>query len=270
MTGLVKSVLAHPLTKGLDLDDPRTTELRLQIIQKKSFLRKIYDDWYRMIQSRIPAGEGQILELGSGAGYLHRFVQEVIRSEVFPCRGVELVADARSLPIATRSLKSIVMTDVFHHIPDVRAFLSEAARCLRPGGRIIMVEPWVTSWSKLVFGRLHHEPFVPNAETWEIPSKGPLSGANGALPWIVLIRDRSRFDSEFPNLHVAEIRPMMPFKYLISGGVSLRNLMPSVSYHAWEWLERSLEPWNHRLAMFAFIELIRLEDNTKRPAYGKR
>jgi SAM-dependent methyltransferase len=261
MTGFLNSILAHPLTKSLDLDDPRTTELRLEIIQTKSFLRKIYDDWYQMIQSRIPAGKGQVLELGSGAGYLQRFVPGVIRSEVFPCRGVELVADARFLPIATRSLKSIVMTDVFHHIPDVGAFLRDAARCLRPGGRIIMVEPWVTSWSKLVFGRLHHEPFVPHAESWEIPCKGPLSGANGALPWMVLVRDRGRFDAEFPNLRVEEIRPMMPFKYLVSGGVSLRSLMPGVSYGAWEWLERTLARWNHRLAMFAFIDLIRLEDD---------
>src|SRR5258706_955922 len=159
MTSLLNSILAHPLTKALDLDDPRTTELRLEIIRTKPFLRKIYDEWYRMIQSRIPAGDGEVLELGSGAGHLHRFVPEVIRSEVFPCATVELVADACLLPIATRSLRSIVMTDGFHHIPDVSSFLREAARCLRPGGRIIMVEPWVTSWSKLVFGRFHHEPF---------------------------------------------------------------------------------------------------------------
>src|SRR5258706_13158652 len=102
MTSLLNSILAHPLTKALDLDDPRTTELRLEIIRTKPFLRKIYDEWYRMIQSRIPAGDGEVLELGSGAGYLHRFVPEVIRSEVFPCATVELVADACLLPIATR------------------------------------------------------------------------------------------------------------------------------------------------------------------------
>src|SRR5215831_4944942 len=155
MVRLLNSILAHPLTKDLGLDDPATTELRLNIIQAKSFLRKIYDDWYRVIQSRIPTGNGRVLELGSGAGYLRRFVPEAIRSEVFFSRNVDLVADARFLPIATRSLKSIVMTDVFHHIPDVSAFYREAARCLRPKGRIIMVEPWVTSWSKWVFGNLH-------------------------------------------------------------------------------------------------------------------
>jgi hypothetical protein len=41
---MLKSLLAHPLTCGLDLDDPRTTELRRRIIQEKSFLRQIYQD----------------------------------------------------------------------------------------------------------------------------------------------------------------------------------------------------------------------------------
>ena len=212
-----------------------------------------------MIRFRIPVGRGGILEPGSGAGHLYRFIPEVIRSEVFFSRNVGLIADACSLPIASHSLKSIVMTDVFHHIPDVSAFLREATRCLRPGGRVIMVEPWVTSWSRLIFGRFHHEPFLPNIESWEIPAKGPLSGANGALPWIVLIRDRNRLNTEFPKLRVEEIRPIMPFKYLVSGGVSLRNLMPSAAYFAWEWLERALAPWNHRLAMFALVDLMRLD-----------
>lgn len=254
----LKSVLAHPLTKGLDLDDPRTTELRLDIVRSKPFLRNIYDDWYRMIRARIPAGEGGVLELGSGAGYFHQFVPEVVQSEVFFCPNVQLVADARSLPLATGSLKSIVMTDVLHHIPDVGAFLREAVRCLRPGGRMVMVEPWVSGWSKLIFGKLHHEPFLPEAERWEIPSTGPLSGANGALPWIVFIRDRKRFAAEFPEFRVEEIQPMMPFKYLVSGGISMRSLMPAFSYSAWGWLERSLSPWNQELAMFALIDLMRI------------
>ena len=36
--------LAHPITRGLDVDDPRTTELRLRILQDKPFLRRIYDE----------------------------------------------------------------------------------------------------------------------------------------------------------------------------------------------------------------------------------
>jgi SAM-dependent methyltransferase len=253
----LKSVLAHPLTKGLDLDDPKTTELRLRIIQGKPFLRRIYDDWYRMIRARIPAGEGLVLELGSGAGYFRQFVPGVIQSEVFLCRNAHIVADARRLPFPDGRLKAIVMTDVFHHIPNVEKFLREAVRCLRPGGRIIMVEPWVSPWSKLIYTRLHHEPFLPDAPEWEIPDSGPLSGANGALPWIVFVRDRERLLRAFPEVLIEEIHPMMPFRYLVSGGVSMRSLMPGILYGAWVGLEALLSPWSHSLGMFTLIDVQR-------------
>ena len=43
-----------------------------------------------------------------------------------------------------------------------------------------MVEPWVSRWSRLVHGRLHHEPFLPDADSLEHSGRG-LSGANGAF-----------------------------------------------------------------------------------------
>ena len=146
----LKSLLSHPLTKGFDLDDPQLTERRVQVIQSKPFLRRLYQDWYRLICRRIPAGRGSVLELGSGAGFLSKFVDGIIQSDVLFCPNVDLVADARDLPFLTSSLKAIVMTDVFHHIPRPEAFLSEATRCLRPGGRIVMIEPWVSPWSRLI------------------------------------------------------------------------------------------------------------------------
>jgi hypothetical protein len=66
----------------LDIDDPTTTELRLEVIRRKRFLLKIYDDWYGMIRSPIPARRGESWN-SAGAGYLYSFIPEVIRPEVF-------------------------------------------------------------------------------------------------------------------------------------------------------------------------------------------
>jgi SAM-dependent methyltransferase len=88
-----------------------------------------------------------VLEIGSGAGFLERRIPEVIRSEVLRCSHVHIVLDARALPFCSGALRAVVMTDVFHHLPDVRAFLREATRCVRPGGSLVMIEPWVTQWS---------------------------------------------------------------------------------------------------------------------------
>jgi hypothetical protein len=116
-----------------------------------------------------------------------------------------------------------------------------------------MVEPWVSTWSRPIYTRLHHEPFNPDAADWTFPQSGPVSGANGALPWIIFERDRSAFEAEFPELEIETVRPFMPFRYLVSGGVSMRQLMPEATFPLW----RGLERWPRRWSMFAFVQLRR-------------
>jgi SAM-dependent methyltransferase len=254
---LLRRWLAHPLTAGRDLDDPATTGLRKQIILSKPFLRAIYDEWYSMLAAELPAVDGAVIELGSGAGHCERFIPDLITSEILFCPGVQLVADGQQLPFSDSSLRAIVFTDVLHHVPNVRRFFYEARRCLRPGGRILMIEPWVSGWSQFVYKRLHHEPFRPDAAEWEFPSSGPLSGANGALPWILFVRDRTKFEAEFPELEIDSARPFMPFRYLLSGGVGMRALAPAFTYPFWSRFERSLNGSMNNVAMFAAISLTR-------------
>jgi len=210
-----------------------------------------------MLAAELPSGPGAVLELGSGAGYCDRYIPGLIRSEVFCCPSVQLVLDGRQIPFRDGSLRAIVFTNVLHHIPDLRGFFEEGSRCLRPGGKILMIEPWVTPWSRFVYKHLHHEPFFPESEAWSFASSGPLSGANGALPWIVFSRDRLRFESGFPELAIDRIRPFLPFRYLVSGGVGMRSLMPSFTHSFWARLETWLEPCMASLAMYAFIAVRR-------------
>jgi SAM-dependent methyltransferase len=239
----------------LDLDDPATTHLRRQIIASKPFLRAIYDEWYSLLAAELPSGTGDVLELGSGAGYCSSFIPGLITSEVFPCAGVQTVVDAAQLPFASDSLRAIVMTNVLHHLPKVQSFFTEASRCLRPGGGIVMIEPWMTPWSRFVYGHLHHEPINVDMPNWTFPTSGPLSGANIALPWIVFERDQSKFTAEFPQFSLEQVRPFLPFRYLLSGGVALRSFMPGFTHGTWAGLERALQSQMPRLGMFAFISL---------------
>jgi len=243
--------------RGRDLDDPGTTDLRRQVIRDKKFLRRIYEEWYGMISDALPDGNKPVVELGSGAGFLSEYVDGLITSEVFHLPGLNVVMDGGALPFPDASLRGIAMTDVFHHLPDVRSFVAESARCVIPGGRVVMIEPWSTPWSRVIYKNIHHEPFVPEAKTWEFPASGPLSAANGALPWIVFSRDRDKFEAEFPEWSVHTVRPFMPFRYILSGGVSLRSLMPEVTYGAWQLFETALTPLMPMLAMFTMIILER-------------
>lgn len=266
LSAILKDQLAHPLTRGLAIDDPRTTQRRLEIIRGKPFLRKIYHEWYRMIAEVLPPSGASglthlpVLELGSGAGFMGEFVPGLITSDVMVCPGVNLVADGRAMPLADRSLSGIAMVDVLHHVPEPRRFFREAARVVEPRGVIAMVEPWVSAWSKLIYTRLHHEPFVPGATDWGFETTGPLSGANGAMPWIIFQRDRLRFEQEFPQWRIDVVRPFMPLRYLLSGGVSLRSLQPGWSFGVWKSIERVLGVCGCQAAMFAMIVLRRTDD----------
>jgi SAM-dependent methyltransferase len=251
--------LVHPLVRGLDVDDPRAIPLRRRIVREKIFLRRIYEEWYAALAGSLPPGTDPILELGSGGGFLQDVMPGVVTSELSVQPGVRLVLDGQRLPLADGSLRAIVMTDVLHHLPEPRRFLREAARCVRPGGRVVMIEPWVSSWSRLIYSRLHHEPFLPDAPDWEFPAGGPLSAANMALPWIVFVRDRARFEREFPQWRIARLEPLMPFRYLVSGGVSLRSLSPGWTFGLWRAVERALAPWMTHLGMFVHVVLERTE-----------
>ncbi|HEY7319404.1 MAG TPA: methyltransferase domain-containing protein [Candidatus Binatia bacterium] len=255
---MLKRWLAHPLTRGLDVDDPRTTHLRRKIIREKGFLRRIYQEWYRAITAVLPDGQGGVLELGAGGGFMSDFIPDLITSEVFYCSSSRVILDGLRLPFMDKSLRGIVMTNVFHHLPVPRLFFAEATRCVRLGGAVAMIEPWVTPWSRFVYTRLHHEPFDPEAPLWELPISGPLSSANDALPWIIFARDRIRFEQEFPQWQIEMINPFMPFRYLVSGGVSLRGLAPGWTYGMWRDLENLVRRLNNQLAMFAQIVLRRV------------
>src|SRR5205807_2248366 len=100
---MLKTWLAYPLTRDLDIDDPHTTHLRQQIIQEKNFLRRIYQEWYREIAAALPPPDGAVLELGAGAGFMRDFIPNLITSEIFHCPNIRAVLDGSRLPFVARS-----------------------------------------------------------------------------------------------------------------------------------------------------------------------
>ncbi|MES2999070.1 MAG: class I SAM-dependent methyltransferase [Pseudomonadota bacterium] len=52
-----------------------------------------------------------------------------------------LVYDGHRLPLDNASVDRVLCFDSFHHVKDQEATLAEFARVLRPGGRVVMLEP---------------------------------------------------------------------------------------------------------------------------------
>lgn len=252
------SWLKDPVPAALDINSPVATVCRRQTIQRKPFLKCFYEDCYQFICGKIPkSGDGVVLEIGSGAGFFKDLYPGLITSEILSLSTVDVILDAQALPLKRNCLCSIVMVDVFHHLPDVKRFFEEALICVRPGGTIVMVEPWITRWSHFIYRFFHHEPLDMKTADWSFPANGPLTGANSALPWMVFKRDRQKFESEFPEWEVEEIKLDYPFAYLASGGLSYRSLLPGNMFGIFRRLENAFQPVMATIAMFAKITLRR-------------
>lgn len=242
-------------THGLDLDDPQLTIIRREILKKKNFLHKIYDDWYRLIQSFTNDGGSPILEVGSGAGFSEEIFLNVNKSDVLFLPSNHLVMSALDIPFSTESLQTIILVNVFHHLPAADRFLENAQRILKTNGRMIMIEPWMTPWSHWILSKINPEPTDVNMKGWRFYSNGPLSDANAALPWIVFQRDKEDLNSKYPDLRIIHIQPMMPFRYFLSGGMSSWFSFPGFSYSVIDFFENLFARKMDSLGMFALIVL---------------
>jgi SAM-dependent methyltransferase len=242
------------------LDNPaRIAEIRA-VIDRKPALRRFYAGVYGRYAASLAKcpKEGLAVELGSGGGFAQEVIPELLTTDVLPYDGVDRVIDATCMPFADRSVRFLCMTNVFHHIPDVVAFLREADRCLTAGGRLLMIDQHPGWISGPVLRYLHHEPFLPTASDWRFDTTGPLSGANGALAWIVFVRDRARFVREFPTLRILNYGPFGPLSYWLSGGLKRWCLAPRPVLGLVATLDRFLLHLSPQFGSFVEIELVRV------------
>jgi SAM-dependent methyltransferase len=241
----------------LDLDSPERTIFHQKIIKEKLFLRKLYNEWYKVftdVKSQLP--DGKMVELGSGGGFLKEIEPAVICSDVLDLPTNDLTFSALEMPFNDNEISAVFMIDTFHHIPDSRQFLNEINRVLKKNGMLVMIEPANSIWGRFIYQNFHHEPFDVKGG-WQIPVSGPLSGANGALPWIVFKRDFNKFETSFPNLRLLEFQYHTPLRYLVSGGVSFKQLAPDFTYPFFSLLDKFLSAVSYHLSMFVTIKIIK-------------
>ncbi len=253
-------LLKLPRTRYIgELDDPHTTELHAKIIQQKMFLKKLYIDFYKQFKAGIdqPANK-MMVELGSGGGFIKDIMPNVITSDVLELTSVDMVFSATKMPFENSTIDGFFMIDVLHHIADSRAFFAEVCRCLKTSGKIVMIEPANTLWARFIYKNFHHELFDEQAQ-WQLNGTGPLSNANGAIPWIIFSRDREVFEKEFPSLRIVAIHNHTPLRYLLSGGLTLHQLVPSFSYSLIKAIEYALSPLSIWLGMFQTIKLEKID-----------
>jgi SAM-dependent methyltransferase len=198
-----------------------------EIWDKKPVLRTVYADFFdRIVEVCV---DGHTLEIGSGISNFTERMPEAIASDIQFGSDLDLVADAQRLPFADDFLGNIVMLDVLHHIEYPRLFLQRAAKSLRRGGRLVMIEPAITWGSSLFYRYVHPEPVNMLADPLALgepdPARDPYDG-NQAIPTLIATRDRERFHALMPELRIIKVEWFAFVVYPLSGGFKRWSLIP--------------------------------------------
>ena len=220
----MKQFLLNPEVRDLwgSSDEAQLLAAYERVWDRKRLLREFYQTWYRQISAELKPGS--ILEIGAGTGNFKRWLEprRCWTLDILPGKYVDIQADALRLPFRAGSLDNIVMIDALHHFARPFAFLEHAAQVLRDGGRVLLVEPFVSAWGWFVYKFLHHERIDfgfresdTAKEAWD---------GNAAIPQMAL--EALLRDPAVAGLRVVEVSYCECLSYPLSGGFSYRALLP--------------------------------------------
>jgi SAM-dependent methyltransferase len=212
------------------------------------------------LAQRHLGGTGIAIELGAGVMPMRESHADVLATDVVPASHLDAVIDAQNMSLRDESVRVVYAQNAFHHFPEPARFFAELERVLSPGGGAILLEPYYGPAASFVYRHLFRtEGFDKAYPAWETPLTGPMNGANQALSYIVFVRDRVRFESRYPALQIVHQQPVDSYlRYLASGGLNFRQLLPDVFIPVLRLLERSLTPLHRMLALHHVVVLRKL------------
>ena len=121
-----------------------------------------------------PSGSSlRLLDVACGPGHTLRDLQK-LRPDIAPVGldlaegmvrlardtypGEWILGNALHIPAKTDSFDALIIQRTYYFLPEKDAFLQEALRVLRPGGRLVMVDPVEVAGSRGVWRSLKHGP----------------------------------------------------------------------------------------------------------------
>jgi SAM-dependent methyltransferase len=253
----MNGILQHPSLKSFEIGSAEWFAAQRAMIDSKPAVKRCYDLWYSMLledadsvpaECRAHPRVCPIVEIGSGLSFIRKRRPEIVASDITPGH-VDLVLDGRFLPFRDNSVRALLLTHVFHHIPDVANFLCEAERVLVPGGVISLVDETHTPFARFFFSVFHPEPYNDRTAEWSFPPGHTMLDSNQALTWMVFFRDRDRLSKVAPALTLERWQYLPWFSYLLSGGVNLRSFIPRRMASVFGGIDRALKPLDGAFAI---------------------
>ena len=214
----------------------------------KPVLARVYEPWFSALLDAAPRG-ARVLEVGAGPGFLGQAARarrpdlRWIASDLHAAPWNTLAADAGRLPLAAASLDAVVGLDVLHHLAAPADFFREAARALRAGGRIALVEPWITPFSWPIYRFVHQEHCRLSVDPWDpFPAHGKDSfDGDAAVPWR-MVRDTPAERWNELGLRPPRVARLNAFAYLLSLGFRPASLLPAGAAPALVAADRATQP----------------------------
>src|SRR5579864_1669376 len=241
-------------TVAIDTQAPEQLLRHRRVWQQKPILRRVYNDEFfaRLLASKKP--DGVSVEVGAGPGFFKQSAPDILSTDLIWCPWLDAIADAQQLPFRNSSVANVFGLDMLHHLATPMTFLREVSRVLTPGGRLILVEPWITPFSYFIFRFLHQE----RCDLAETPWLSNASGAaleklafdgNQAIPYLLFGPcHRSKTLNSLPEFKLLALEPFCLFAYLLSGGFKQMNLLPEFLYTFVSKVERATSPLWRRIA----------------------
>jgi len=191
-------------------------------------LRDLYARWYGRVAAELPPPSlGPRVEVGSGPGFSRGFIADLELTDLVRAPWHDREMDALAMPYPDASLGALVLFDVLHHLPEIARFFSEAQRVLRPGGRVVLCEPYASPLSYPVYRYLHPEGLDAGVDPWHVSmarDKDPFE-SNQAVPTLAFARE-SGFARRFPQLRVVRRELLAGPSYVATGGLGRSPVLP--------------------------------------------
>jgi hypothetical protein len=257
----IRRVLTDPRVRDMDTDGDDRIDLHRSILTQKKMMKGVFLHFYDLFvdyNTRLFSGDGKLVELGSGAGFVKEVVPNMVVTDVVAAPGLDMVLDSQDMDLQDGSVRAILGINCFHHFSDPDAFFGELQRVLVRGGGCVLIEPYHGVLARPFYRNLHDgEHFNMSQDSWRTQGEsGAMTNANQALSYMVFVRDRARFDREYPGLEIVEVKTISNYlQYLLSGGLNFRQLVPNALIGTVKLTERLLRPMESLSALHHVIVL---------------
>ena len=259
------------LSDDNNLNNEQRFILHKKILNNKKMLKTAYADFYldmlksekRFRSKNKKNSKKEIrIELGSGVGFIKNYDKVIVTSDVVFNKLTDRIIDANKLPYKKNCISSIFGVFCFHHFKDPFNFLKDIEKKLTLGGLCILVEPYYGPLASMIYKKVHKSEYFDAHEkfNYKIKNKTAMEKANQALSYIYFKRDKVKFYKAFPRLKIVHTSVFNNYlRFLISGGLNFKSLLPDFFIIPIKILEKILIPFKKIFGIHYLIVIKRIK-----------